>query len=41
MIMRREITETLRNDEPFVFHARDVRYAGVFRCLPLYMAACL
>jgi len=27
--------------EPFVFHAGDVRDVGTFRCLPLYMAACL
>ena len=27
--------------EPFIFHAGDVRDAGTFRCLPLYMAACL
>ena len=27
--------------EPFVFHAGDVRDVGAFRCLPLYMAACL
>ena len=27
--------------EPFIFHAGDVRDAGAFRCLPLYMAACL
>jgi len=27
--------------EPFIFHAGDVRDVGTFRCLPLYMAACL
>ena len=27
--------------EPFIFHAGDVRDVGAFRCLPLYMAACL
>ena len=27
--------------EAFVFHAGDVRDVGTFRCLPLYMAACL
>ena len=27
--------------EPFIFHAGDVRAVGAFRCLPLYMAACL
>ena len=41
MIMRRKITETLRNADPFIFHAGDVRDVGTFRCLPLYMAACL
>ena len=27
--------------EPFIFHAGDVRDVGAFRCLPLYMAACM
>ena len=27
--------------EPFIFHAGDVRDVGAYRCLPLYMAACL